>query len=89
MIKGWFNESLPLFKESIGDIAVLRLDGDWYESTKCCLDNLYDNVVNGGWVIIDDYQLAGCKQAVDEYITNHSLNINMTHDANGRAYWSK
>jgi hypothetical protein len=89
MVKGWFNESLSLFRESIGDIAVLRLDGDWYESTKCCLDNLYDNVVKGGWVIIDDYQLPGCKQAVDEYITNHSLEVSMTYDANGRAYWAK
>ena len=36
-------------------IAILRIDGDWYESTKVCIEQLYDNVIRGGYVIIDDY----------------------------------
>ncbi len=88
MIKGWFQDTLPNFKKDVGPIAALRLDGDWYESTKCCLENLYGNVVKGGYVIIDDYQLAGCKLAVDEFLANQSP-IVMEHDANGRAYWRK
>ena len=53
-------------------IAVLRLDTDWYESTKFELDNFYDKVVSGGYVIIDDYgHWKGCKQAVDEFLATH------------------
>jgi hypothetical protein len=53
-------------------IAVLRLDTDWYESTKFELDHFYDKVVSGGIVIIDDYgHWKGCKKAVDEFLENH------------------
>lgn len=89
LVKGWFENTLPNWKHDIGDIAVLRLDGDWYESTKCCLENLYPYVVKNGFVIIDDYQLHGCKLAVDEFIYNNNLNVNLISDANGRCYWRK
>ena len=49
-------------------IALLRLDTDWYESTKAELEELYPHVVNGGIIIIDDYgHFEGAKRAVDEY----------------------
>jgi len=67
LVKGWFQDTLPVYKDKMGDIAVLRIDGDWYESTKCCLENLYDKVVDGGYVILDDYALVGCRKAVDEF----------------------
>jgi len=70
LIKGWFQDTLPEYKDKVGDIAVLRIDGDWYESTKCCLENLYDQVVDGGYVILDDYALVGCRKAVDEFFGN-------------------
>ncbi len=74
-VKGWFQETLPKKKNQIGPIAILRLDGDWYESTKCILDNLYDNVVSGGYVIVDDYgSWEGCKKAVDEFLQSRGLN---------------
>ncbi len=67
-VKGWFQDTLPVSRDQIGPIALLRLDGDWYESTKVCLDNLYDLVVPGGFVIIDDYgHWEGCKKAIDEF----------------------
>ena len=53
--EGWFKETIPQQKEKIGKIAILRLDGDWYESTQICLQQLYDNVVSGGFVVLDDY----------------------------------
>jgi hypothetical protein len=61
-----------LFAETVASmmqtpIAVLRLDGDLYESTKVCLEHLYPLVSVGGWVIIDDWNLPGCRKAVDEY----------------------
>lgn len=49
------------------NIAVLRLDGDLYESTKVCLQYLYPQVSPGGWVILDDYNLDGCRKAFGEY----------------------
>lgn len=49
-------------------ISLLRLDTDWYESTKCELETLYDRLVPGGYIIIDDYgHWAGCRKAVDEF----------------------
>jgi hypothetical protein len=61
------------------EIAILRLDTDWYESTKHELDTFYNNVVPGGVVIIDDYgHWQGCKKAVDEFLLNHpeiTLNV--------------
>ncbi|MFL4469150.1 TylF/MycF/NovP-related O-methyltransferase [Tateyamaria armeniaca] len=65
--KGWFQDTVPA--SDTGPIAILRLDGDWYESTKVCLENLYDRVVSGGFVIIDDYgTYEGCQKAVDQFI---------------------
>lgn len=54
------------------EIAILRLDTDWYESTKFELENFYDKVSVGGIVIVDDYgHWQGCKQAVDEFLAKH------------------
>ena len=67
--KGWFQDTLPEARGEIQKIALLRLDGDWYASTKVCLENLYDKVVQGGVIIIDDYECyEGCKKAVDEFL---------------------
>jgi len=67
--KGWFQNTLPERSKQIDKIAILRLDGDWYESIKVCLENLYSKVVKNGFIIIDDYGLyAGCKKAVDEFL---------------------
>jgi O-methyltransferase len=66
---GWFEETVARDAPAIGPIAVLRLDGDWYSSTRVCLENLYPLVSSGGVVVIDDYgQWEGCRKAVDEYL---------------------
>jgi O-methyltransferase len=89
-IKGWFDKTVPVTKKDIQEIAVLRIDGDWYESTKCCLENLYENVTAGGYVIIDDYQSCyGCKRAVDEFIQNRRLNPDIKFDGRGGCYFKK
>ncbi|MEE2642959.1 MAG: TylF/MycF/NovP-related O-methyltransferase [Planctomycetota bacterium] len=55
-------------------IALLRLDTDWYESTKICLEKLFPRLVDGGVLIVDDYgHWRGCKKAVDEYFTRMQL----------------
>ncbi len=72
--KGWFQDTLPEEKNKVGPIAILRLDGDWYESTKCCLDNLYDKVIYGGHIVIDDYGYwEGARVAVDEFLTERKV----------------
>ena len=65
--EGWFQDTMPRASEEIGPIALLRLDGDLYESYRVCLEHLYPLVVSGGIVIIDDWCLPGCRRAVEEY----------------------
>ena len=62
---GWFADTVPAFQ---GAIAFLRLDGDLYSSTKVCLEHLYPRVSSGGWVVVDDYNLTGCREAVSEIV---------------------
>ena len=67
--EGWFQDTMPEAKGEIGDIAILRLDADFYASTRYCLEELFDRVVPGGFVIIDDYGCyEGCRTAVDEFL---------------------
>lgn len=65
-VKGWFQETIPTSKT--GPIAVLRLDADLYDSTKVCMQHLYDRVVHGGFVIVDDWGFAGVQKAIREVI---------------------
>jgi O-methyltransferase len=66
LVKGWFNETLP--RANVGPIALLRMDADWYDSTKAILDNLADRVVPGGLIVVDDYYVyQGCARAVNEF----------------------
>jgi O-methyltransferase len=65
-LKGWFRDTLP--NAPIEQLAVLRLDGDLYESTIQALECLYDRLSVGGYVIIDDYgNIAACRQAVHDF----------------------
>ena len=67
-IKGLFRETLPGAREAIGSISLLHLDGDWYESTRDILDNLYNLVLADGYLQVDDYgHWEGCRKALDEF----------------------
>jgi O-methyltransferase len=71
-LKGWFSETLP--SAPIGQLAVLRLDGDMYESTMDALVHLYDRVSPGGFVIVDDFgAVPGCRKAVLEFRAQHGI----------------
>lgn len=63
--------------ESIPEkIALLRLDTDWYESTRCELEFLFPKLVPGGVLIVDDYgHWEGCRRAVDEYFEKHQISM--------------
>jgi hypothetical protein len=65
-LKGWFCDTLP--PSPIERLALLRLDGDLYESTRDALNALYDRVAPGGFIIVDDYgDFEPCRRAVDEF----------------------
>jgi hypothetical protein len=88
--EGWFQETLPLHKDQIDKIAVLRLDADLYASTKICLEFLYDKVVAGGFVIIDDYgAYEGCRKAVDEFRAERQITSFMIHVNQDCRFWIK
>jgi hypothetical protein len=82
--------TLPNDADEVGEIAILRLDGDWYASTRVCLEHLYDKVVRGGFIIVDDYGCyEGCKKAVDEFMKTKSIQAYLNFiDDTGR-YWIK
>jgi O-methyltransferase len=63
-VVGWFENTVSGFDEPI---SILRLDGDLYNSTKVCLKYLFGRVIKGGCVIIDDWELDGCRAATYEY----------------------
>jgi O-methyltransferase len=66
-------------------IALLRLDTDWYASTKHELEHLYDRVPSGGVVIIDDYDYwDGSRRAVDEFVAQTGARLLLVPMASGR-----
>lgn len=91
IVAGWFEDTLERSQGLIGEIAILRLDNDFYRSTKFCLETLYDSVVSGGVVIIDDYfAFKGCRKAVDEFRAERGVKGELiTTQANSEAYWIK
>jgi len=71
-VKGRVEDTLPA--EAPDKISLLRLDTDWYESTKHELVHLFPRLVSGGVLIIDDYgHWTGSKKAVDEYIVEQGI----------------
>ena len=90
-VKGWFEDTLPVYASQLGPIAVLRLDSDWYKSTRYCLETLYDLVAPGGMVIIDDYHaFIGCRKAVDEFRLKRGIQSPLiTTDARSEVRWQK
>lgn len=79
--KGWFRDTMAQVASE--NIAVLRLDGDLYESTIDPLNALYDRIPDGGYVIVDDYLLIpSAKQAVHDFLdARHETQI--IHDIDG------
>tara|TARA_R110002049_G_scaffold175756_2_gene343053 strand:+ start:274 stop:963 length:690 start_codon:yes stop_codon:yes gene_type:complete len=69
LIQGWFENTLPT-QAPDEPIALLRIDGDWYDSTMVCLENLFEKVVPGGLIIMDDYLIwDGCSRALHDYLS--------------------
>ncbi|MDR3457171.1 MAG: TylF/MycF family methyltransferase [Verrucomicrobiae bacterium] len=88
-LKGWFSDTLP--KAPMTKLAVLRLDGDMYGSTMDALKNLYPKLSKGGFCIIDDYHIAGCKKAVEDFRAENGIRAELIaiNKNDAAVYWRK
>ena len=84
-LEGWFKDTLP--HAPIDQLAVLRLDGDMYESTIEALDSLYHKVSYGGFVIVDDYFLQPCAKAVHDFRDRHGITTPILPIDGWGTYW--
>jgi O-methyltransferase len=87
-LKGWFRDTLP--NAPIEKLAILRLDGDMYESTMDVLRNLYYRVSAGGFVIVDDYgAYSACRKAVHDFRAEHGVSEPIQEIDWTGVYWRK
>jgi O-methyltransferase len=86
-LKGWFKDTLPT--APLGQLALIRLDGDLYESTMDALVPLYPRLSVGGYLIIDDYSLPMCKQAIHDYRQQHGITEPIVDIDGDGAYWKR
>lgn len=87
-LKGWFSETLP--KAPIQSLAILRLDGDMYESTMDALINLYDKVSRGGFIIVDDFgAVKACQQAIAEFRASRQITDPIQNIDGIGVFWCK
>ncbi|AZO25100.1 macrocin O-methyltransferase [Mesorhizobium sp. M1E.F.Ca.ET.045.02.1.1] len=84
-VKGWFKDTLPQLQTC--EIALLRLDGDLYESTMDSLEALYEKVSPGGIVIIDDYAIEQCRLAVEDYFARKSWDLPQMNKVDWTGVW--
>lgn len=86
-VPGFFEDSLPELKETAEEIALLRIDADMFGSTWTVLENLYDRVVSGGFVIVDDYNLKGCRDAVNQFRIENDVTEELQAIDGQAVYW--
>jgi O-methyltransferase len=85
-LEGLFKETLP--NAPIDKIALLRLDCDMYESTLTALNNLYQKVIGGGFIIIDDYNSFNeCKLAVNDFRKEYEITEPLIKIDKEAVYW--
>jgi O-methyltransferase len=87
-VEGWFKDTLPAL--SGRRWAVLRLDGDLYESTIQALKNLYPGLSEGGFAIVDDYGAVGaCRKAVEDYRAANGIDAEIQEIDSTGIFWRK
>lgn len=89
-LRGWFKDTLPT--APIEKIAIMRLDGDYYESTMDGLTNLWDKLSVGGYAIIDDYgedSWTYCRKAVDDFRLERGIDDPMIRVDSKCYYWKR
>lgn len=86
-VQGWFSETLPLIKNE--KFSIIRLDGDMYGSTWDSLDNLYQSLSVGGYLIVDDWLLPGAHKAVMDYRDKYNINEKIEFINDYSVFWRK
>jgi hypothetical protein len=87
-LQGWFRDTLPA--APIDRLAVIRLDGDMYESTMDALVHLYPKLETGGFCIVDDWNaVTTCEEAVKDYRRDHGITQAITTIPGYGAFWRK
>ena len=86
-LEGWFSETLP--DAPLGRLSVIRADADMYSSTVEILENLYDKLSPGGYVIIDDYVLDPCRKAVEDFRAARGINEPIETADWSSSYWRR
>jgi hypothetical protein len=86
-LKGWFKDTLPT--APIQKLAVVRLDGDLYESTLDALKYLYPKLSIGGYLIVDDYAVTMCKKAVHDFRTACNITEEIRDIDGLGAFWQR
>jgi len=84
---GWFHDTLP--NAPFDELSVIRLDGDMYGSTMDGLRFLYPKLSVGGYVIVDDYWLPGCRSAVDAFRAEHGITDPIVRVDRAIVYWQR
>ena len=88
MLQGFFSDTLP--HAPIQQVALLRLDGDTFESTRDVLDTMYDKLAPGGFCIVDDYgAYVDCQRAIEEFRTARGITDPIIPIDSFGAYWRK
>ncbi len=88
-LEGWFKDTLP--NAPIDRCAVIRLDGDMYESTMDALNSLYAKLSPGGFLIIDDYGIPEdtCRRAIHDFRQAHNIREPIVDIDGWGAYWRR
>jgi len=87
-LEGWFKDTLPT--APIEKLAIVRLDGDMYESTMDGLNHLYHKLSSGGFIIIDDYGvIPACKKAVHDFRDEHGITEEIKNIDGSGYFWQK
>jgi hypothetical protein len=89
-LEGWFHDTLP--SAPIEQLALLRLDGDYYESTMDALNGLYSKLSPNGYVIIDDYGedlWTDCRKAVEDFRRTHEIADPVVRVDSKCSFWRK
>jgi O-methyltransferase len=89
VVQGWFEATLK--EAGVDRIAILHVDADWHDSVKYVLENFYDKVVPGGFVVLDDYGYwEGCNRALEDYISRKEIaGIELRQAASTGVYFQK
>lgn len=86
-LRGWFANTL--YKAPIDRLALLRMDGDVYESTIDALDALYPKLSPGGFVIVDDYHFHNCRKAIEDFRDWHNIADPIEEIDGDSVYWRR